>query len=209
MISQLTGLLIENNVTDVVLDVGGVGYGVLIPLSTQDALPGTGSRVTLYTSLVVREDDMRLYGFATKEERRLFTLLTESVSGIGPKLALNVLSAMSVSSFAGAVESGDLKSLGKISGVGKRTAERMVVELRDKVRVFGGSSSGSEGSSIGSVSGGSGLPVEAQDAILALETLGFKRDQAEKAVQRVLSECGDSGSTTENLIRRALGLLNS
>ena len=206
MIAQLTGILVERDLTQVVLDVNGVGYALSVPLSTMDALPGVGSRVTLLTVMTVREDDIRLYGFATGRERRLFELLTSAVSGVGAKLA------------------GDLKVLSKISGVGKRTAERMVLELRDKVSGLGVEGSAAVGaasasrrvgtvaSEAGGASGGksaSPLAVPAvRDAALALETLGFKREQAEKAVLAVLKTAGES-ATAEQLIRLALAALNS
>lgn len=224
MIAQLTGILVERDLTQVVLDVNGVGYALSVPLSTMDALPGVGSRVTLLTMMTVREDDIRLYGFATGRERRLFELLTSAVSGVGAKLALNVLSCMSIDLFVSSVLEGDLKVLSKISGVGKRTAERMVLELRDKVSGLGVEGSAAVGaasasrrvgtvaSEAGGASGGksaSPLSVPAvRDAALALETLGFKREQAEKAVLAVLKTAGES-ATAEQLIRLALAALNS
>lgn len=223
MIAQLTGILVERDLTQVVLDVNGVGYALSVPLSTMDALPGVGSRVTLLTVMTVREDDIRLYGFATGRERRLFELLTSAVSGVGAKLALNVLSCMSIDLFVSSVLEGDLKVLSKISGVGKRTAERMVLELRDKVSGLGVEGSAAVGaaaarrvgtvaSEAGGASGGksaSPLSVPAvRDAALALETLGFKREQAEKAVLAVLKTAGES-ATAEQLIRLALAALNS
>ncbi|MGN0879711.1 MAG: Holliday junction branch migration protein RuvA [Oligosphaeraceae bacterium] len=221
MIAQLTGTLVERDLTQVVLDVNGVGYALSVPLSTMDALPGVGSRVTLLTVMTVREDDIRLYGFATGRERRLFELLTSAVSGVGAKLALNVLSCMSIDLFVSSVLEGDLKVLSKISGVGKRTAERMVLELRDKVSGLGVEGSAAVGDTVsagrgkasaeagGGASGTSPLSVPSvRDAALALETLGFKREQAEKAVLAVLKTAGES-ATAEQLIRLALAALNS
>lgn len=212
MIAQLTGTLIESDFTETIIDVNGVGYAVSVPLSTSEALPAPGSQVTLLTTLVVREDELHLYGFATAAERRLFTLLTGSVSGIGPKLALNVLSCMSVEAFASAVLQSDLKTLGKISGVGKRTAERMVVELRDKVTQLSlaTGTAGTPATTAAATADGrlTTDSAEARDAVLALETLGFKHDQAEKAVGKVLEAVGGKASTAE-LIRKALALLNS
>ncbi|NLG14190.1 MAG: Holliday junction branch migration protein RuvA [Lentisphaerae bacterium] len=210
MIAQLTGTVIEADFTSVILDVNGVGYGLSIPLSTFDILPPPGQRVTLRTAMLVRQDDIQLYGFGTKEEMMLFTLLTTQVSGIGPKLALNVLSSLSIADFANAIAEGDLKLLSKISGIGKRTAERMVVELRDKIAklgFLGGSSDASSGSESG-LRQDKSLPPEARDAIAALETLGFKRDIAAKAVASILEKSSDSPST-ESLIRKSLALLNS
>src|SRR5438034_4263332 len=133
MITFLHGKLIETLPTQVIVDVNGVGYEVLIPLSSYDKLPHPGQELKLLTHLVVREDAHVLYGFMTAAERELFRMLINTVSGIGPKIALNVLSGMNVIAFRGAVASGDVKALSQISGVGKKTAERIVVELRDKV----------------------------------------------------------------------------
>ena len=133
MITFLHGKLVESLPTQVIVDVNGVGYEALIPLSSYDKLPAPGHEVKLLTHLVVREDAHTLYGFMSGAERDLFRLLINTVSGIGPKIALNVLSGISVTAFRGAVAGGDVKALSQISGVGKKTAERIVVELRDKV----------------------------------------------------------------------------
>ena len=135
MITFLKGLLDESFPNRAVIDVGGVGYAVHIPISTYDALPGPGQPVRLLTHLQVREDAHDLYGFASEEERDLFRLLINQVSGVGPKLALAVLSGMPVAVFKSCVARNDLAALGRIKGVGKKTAERIVVELRDKVGV--------------------------------------------------------------------------
>lgn len=212
MIAQLTGNIVERELTQLVLDVQGVGYLLACPLSTMDVLPGVGSRVTLLTVQVFREDDVRLYGFATRRERQLFELLTSSVSGVGAKLALNVLSCMSIDVFVSSIMQNDLKVLAKISGVGKRTAERMVVELRDKVGGLGEESSAAGAGALPRLTGkaaGSKLLPAVQDAAMALETLGFKREQAEKAVMSVLEAAGGESATAEQLIRRALAALNS
>src|SRR5271156_3044952 len=137
MITFLSGKLVEALPTQVVVEVNGVGYEVLIPLSSFDKLPPPGHEIKLLTQLVVREDAHILYGFASGAERDLFRLLVNSVSGIGPKTALNILSGISVTTFRGAVATSDVKSLSQISGVGKKTAERIVVELRDKVGAAG------------------------------------------------------------------------
>ena len=133
MIAQLTGKIVSLNFTDLILDVNGVGYFVSIPMSTYDVLPKEGGTATVLTWLQVREDALQLYGFAKKEELEIFKLLL-TVNGIGAKTALNILSCMNVVSFCQAVASGDLKSLKKISGVGPKSAERILVELRDKVQ---------------------------------------------------------------------------
>ena len=131
MIAYLQGRLAQTLPTQVVVDVGGVGYEVLIPLSSFDKLPQPGSEVKLLTHLSIRDDAHILYGFMTDSERDLFRLLIRHVSGIGPKIALNVLSGTTAASLRSAVTNGDVKALSRINGVGKKTAERMVRELKD------------------------------------------------------------------------------
>ena len=133
MIAFLKGTLSEALPTQVVIDVNGVGYEVLIPLSSFDKLPTPGSEVKLLTHLAIRDDAHVLYGFSTETERDLFRQLIRHVTGIGPKIALNVLSGTTPASFQAAVANGDVKALSGVSGVGKKTAERIVVELKDKL----------------------------------------------------------------------------
>src|SRR5882672_8636371 len=133
MITFLHGKLVEALPTQVIVSVNGIGYEVLIPLSSFDKLPQPGQEIRLLTHLAVREDAHTLYGFITAAERELFRLLINTVSGIGPKIALNILSGVNANAFRAAVTSGDVKSLSQISGVGKKTAERIVVELRDRI----------------------------------------------------------------------------
>lgn len=200
MISRLHGILIERDFTEVVVDVNGVGYSVSIPLSTFDKLPPLNAEVTLFTVLAVREDNMQLFGFCTQDERKLFSLLVNAVSGIGPKLALNVLSGISIDGFLQAVSESDVKSLSKINGIGKRTAERIVLELKDKLVAFATLATET----------GSGTPQETQaisDAKAALESLGYKREIAEKTVQDLVAK--EPNASAEQLIRKALALLNS
>ena len=130
MITFLKGTLTDALPTQAVVEVNGIGYEVLIPLSSFEKLPALGQAVTLKTQLVVREDSQTLYGFATDDERDLFKMI-QNVTGIGPRLALNVLSGMDVASFKLAVGTGDVKRLSSINGIGKKTAERMVLELKD------------------------------------------------------------------------------
>ena len=132
MIAQLTGKVVSLNLTEVVLDVNGVGYFVSIPMSTYDVLPKEGGTATLLTYLQVREDALQLFGFATKNEIEIFKLLI-TVNGIGAKTALAILSSMNISVFCNAIVNADMKALKHISGIGARSAERMVVELRDKI----------------------------------------------------------------------------
>lgn len=200
MIAHLHGILAECELTEVVVDVHGVGYHVSVPLSTFDRLPRQGETVHLLTHLQVREDLMQLFGFATREERQLFLMLLD-VTGIGPRLALNILSCMSVERFAQALMAEDLKALAKINGIGKRSAERLVVELREKIKRVAPAA--------GLAAPATTLSVDAQDAVSALETLGFKADAARKVVQAICAEAGNKPPTAENLIRKALAKLNS
>lgn len=199
MISFLHGTLVDVLPTQIVIEAGGVGYEVLVPLSTYDKLPVPPAEVKILTHLQVREDAHILYGFATAEERDLFRLLINHVSGIGPKTALSVLSGIAPVLFKGAVVNGDLQILSKIKGVGKKTAERMVVELRDKVGVSAAWEAASSRNAL--------TPAEQHinDAVLALISLGFKQAEAHKAVHAVLDRKPDAG--VEDLIREALKIL--
>jgi Holliday junction DNA helicase RuvA len=197
MITFLHGKLVEALPTQAIVNVNGVGYEVLIPLSSFDKLPPAGADVKLLTQLIVREDAHVLYGFASAAERDLFRLLVNSVSGIGPKTALNVLSGISVAAFRGAVASGDIKSLSQISGVGKKTAERMVVELRDKVGAAGAWEAASAQRAL------SPEDQKINDAVLALMALGFKQIEAHDAVRSAQAVLGDK-VTIEELVRACL-----
>ncbi len=200
MIAFLAGTLIEALPTHVVVDVQGVGYELLIPLSSYDRLPGPGHPIHILTHLQVREDAHLLYGFTSAGERDLFRLLLNNVSGVGPKLALAVLSGMSVASFKGAVVAGDIASISKIKGLGKKTAERIVLELRDKVGVAAAWEAAS------SVHAPTPMEAAMNDAVLALISLGYKQVEAHKAVKAVQAD-GGTGASAEDLIRRALKLL--
>lgn len=199
MIAFLHGPLVEVLPTQVVIEAGGVGYEVLIPLSTYDKLPTPPSPVKLLTHLQVREDAHILYGFATAEERDLFRLLINHVSGIGPKTALAVLSGAAPVLFKGAVVSGDISMLSKIKGVGKKTAERIIVELRDKVGVSAAWEAASAQNTL------SPDEQHVNDAVLALISLGFKQVEAHKAVRATLDRKPNAG--VEDLIREALKIL--
>jgi Holliday junction DNA helicase RuvA len=197
VITFLQGKLIEALPTQVVVDVNGIGYEALIPLSSFDKLPQPGETVKLLTQLVVREDAHILYGFASAAERDLFRLLVNSVSGIGPKTALNILSGISVTAFRGAVAGGDVKALSQISGVGKKTAERIIVELRDKIGAAGAWEAASAQRSL------SPDDQKVNDAVLALMALGFKQAEAHNAVRTAQSVLG-AQATVENLVRACL-----
>jgi Holliday junction DNA helicase RuvA len=197
MISFLHGKLLEALPTQVTLEVNGVGYEVLIPLSSYDKLPPPGQNVKLLTHLAVREDAHTLYGFMTASERELFRLLINTVTGIGPKLALNVLSGISVTAFRGAVANGDVKSLSQISGVGKKTAERIVVELKDKIGAAGAWEAASAQRAL------SPDEQRVNDAVLALIALGFKQLEAHDSVRKALETLGPE-TTLEDLVRACL-----
>ena len=197
MITFLHGKLVEALSTQVIVEVGGVGYEALIPLSSFDKLPAPGGEVKLLTQLIVREDAHTLYGFMSADERELFRLLINTVSGIGPKTALNVLSGMNAVAFRGAVANGDVKALSQISGVGKKTAERIVVELRDKV----GAAGAWEASS--AKHGLAPADQKINDAVLALMALGFKQIDAHDAVRAAQAMLGVT-ATVEQLVRACL-----
>ena len=196
MITFLKGNLTAALPTQVVIDVNGIGYEVLIPLSSFEKLPELGQAVTLKTQLVVREDSQTLYGFATNDERELFRMI-QGVSGIGPRLALNVLSGMDVASFKGAIGAGDVKRLSSISGIGKKTAERMVLELKDKLGVAPDGAA----TPLGQALAAHDKPIA--DAAAALEALGTRPAEALKAAQAARAMLGPQASV-EELVRAAL-----
>lgn len=197
MITFLHGKLVEALPTQVTVDVQGIGYEVLIPLSSFDKLPQPGQDVKLLTQFIVREDAHTLYGFTSAAERELFRLLINNVSGIGPKTALNILSGMNAVTFRGAVANGDVKALSQISGVGKKTAERIIVELRDKI----GAAAAWEASSAQRAR--SPADQKINDAVLALLALGFKQINAHHTVQQAQLALG-AQATVEELVRAAL-----
>ena len=197
MITFLHGQLVESLPTQVIVDVSGIGYEVLIPLSSFDKLPPPGQPVKLLTQLVIREDAHTLYGFMSAGERELFRLLVNSVSGIGPKTALNILSGMNATVFRGAVANGDVKALAQISGVGKKTAERIVVELRDKIGAAGALEAAGAKHALSSDD------QKTNDATLALMALGFKQADAHDAVRAAQTLLG-AAATVEQLVRACL-----
>lgn len=195
MITFLDGELIEKEPARLVLNVGGVGYELFIPLSSYDKLPPPGARCKILTWLCIREDAHTLYGFATDAERKFFLLLM-SVSGIGPKTALGALSGMSVREMKSAIVSGDIKRISSISGIGKKTAERIIVELKDKI---------SDGEALEAVAGDAQTPddLRARDAILALIALGFKQADAQAVIRKILPSIS-ADAKVEDIVRRAL-----
>jgi len=198
MITFLEGTLAEAMPTHVVVQTHGVGYHVQIPLSSYDKLPALGQQIKILTHLQVREDAHLLYGFMSAEERDLFRLLVNHVSGIGPKTALDVLSGITVNNFKAAVVAGDPGLLAKTKGIGKKTAERIIVELKDKVGVAAAWEAASTGHAP------SREEAQINDAVLALISLGYKQVDALKAVRQTASE---KSLPTEELVRAALKLL--
>ncbi len=196
MITFLDGKLISSLPTQAIVDVSGVGYEVFIPLSSYDKLPPAGQSVRILTHLHVREDAHVLYGFMSAAERDLFRLLVNHVSGIGPKLALAVLSGMSVSNFKSAVVNSDVTALAKISGLGKKTAERIVLELKDKLGVAAAWEAAS------AAHAPTPEEEEANEAVLALIALGYKQIDAHKSV-REMQQKGEAKSAQE-LVKLAL-----
>jgi Holliday junction DNA helicase RuvA len=196
MITFLNGKLVAGLPTQATIDVNGIGYEVLIPLSSYDKLPPVGQVVRILTHLHVREDAHILYGFMTAPERDLFRLLVNNVSGIGPKLALAVLSGMSVNNFKAAVVNAEVTALSKISGLGKKTAERIVLELKDKVGVAAAWEAASAGHAP------SPEQEQANEAVLALIALGYKQVEAHRVVRDFQQK--DPGRPAEELVRLAL-----
>jgi Holliday junction DNA helicase RuvA len=197
MITFLDGSLVSALPTQAIVNVGGVGYEVLIPLSSYDKLPAAGQPVHILTHLHVREDAHILYGFMTAPERDLFRLLVNHVSGIGPKLSLAVLSGMSVSNFKNAVVNADIASLSKISGLGKKTAERIVLELKDKLGVVAAWEAAS------AAHAPTAEQSQANEAVLALIALGYKQVDAHKTVRELQEREGEI-KTAEELVKMAL-----
>lgn len=192
MIGRLKGLLDEKAPAEVLVDVGGVGYQAAIPLSTFYRLPDQGQEVALYVSTNLRENALELFAFAERRERDLFNLL-RSVSGIGPRLALTVLSGVEVAEFFEIIDQGDHARLVSIPGVGRKTAERMIVDLKDKLGRL----------EMPTPLDGTPTAVE-RDAVLALVSLGYSRKDSEVAVKQGR---GDGDGSLEGVIRRSLATL--
>ena len=198
MIARLRGKVLEALPGRLVIDVNGLGYLVSVSLSTYDLInPVEGKEVELRTHLHIRETAHTLYGFATDAERDLFLLLIERVSGIGPSIGMSVLSGMPVEHFKACVVNGDAAALSQIKGLGKKTAERIILELKDKVGV----------AEAWQAAAGDAAPSASIDAESALIGLGYKQVDAKKAVAAVAKL--KAGATTEDLVRDALRMLNS
>ena len=199
MIGHLKGNLLEKHPNQIVLDVGGVGYEVQIPISTYSALPDMGSQAAIRIHTHVREDAIVLYGFATAEEKALFERLI-SVSGIGPKLALAVLSGLPTAGLVTAIRSSDIAALVRIPGVGKKTAERMVLELKEKLAAVDAA-----GKAVATPEAGPAYTSLDRDVLSALQNLGCARPAAEEAIRKVKEKGQPVGF--EPYFRAALALV--
>lgn len=198
MIGQLRGIILEKQPPQLLLDVNGVGYEIDAPMSTFYRLPEVGKELTLLTHFIVREDAHHLYGFATSEERTLFRTLLK-VNGVGPRLALTILSSIEPDEFVRCVVNNDTESLVRLPGIGKKTAERLIIEMRDKLAAWQKTSPAELSLFPNKTEGGSRNQL-VQDAISALVALGYKPQEASRAVSKV----DDGQLNSEEMIRRAL-----
>ena len=202
MIGRLRGILLEKQAPDLLIEVAGIGYEVQLPLTSFYQLPATGEEAILYTHFVVREDAQLLYGFVNATERALFRQLIKA-NGVGPKLALTILSGMTAQQFVRCVQLDDVSTLVKLPGVGKKTAERLVVEMRDRLKDWGIAPNTPVTDTLmlqGDEAIFSPLESAEQDAIGALVSLGYSQVQADKAVQKVKQ----NDMSSEQLIKAAL-----
>lgn len=200
MITSIQGTLASASPLHAIIELNGFGYEVNIPVTTAEKLPATGATVKLHTLVIYREDAQTLYGFATPAERDFFRVMIENVTGVGPKVALSIMSRLSLPLLESAIRMGDVATLAKCPGIGKKTAERMVVELRAKVGAA--ASSGVPGGT----SAADALPPGEnahRDAVAALVALGYKAADADQSVRRAALTLGEK-VTTEALIKRAL-----
>ncbi len=201
MIGRLRGLLVEKQAPEILIEVSGLGYEVQMPLTCFYELPELNQEAVIYTHFVVREDAQLLYGFITKQERALFRLLIKT-NGVGPKLALTILSGMTSAEFVACVERDDIATLVKLPGVGKKTAERLLVEMRDKLKSLMEASAGSEREFMLKTNYKPAAVVNTaeEDAIAALLALGYKPAQASKSVSAAYQD----GMSSEALIKASL-----
>ncbi len=199
MITSIQGMLTSATPLHAIIELNGFGYEVNIPVTTAEKLPSPGVAVKLHTHVIYREDSQTLYGFASPAERDFFRLMIENVTGVGPKLALTIMSRLSLPSLESAIRMGDITTLAKCQGIGKKTAERLVIELKSKVggtQLAGGVATGpSDPSAVG--------PSAHRDAVAALMALGYKGADADEAVRRAALALG-AGASTEALIKKAL-----
>ena len=201
MIGRIRGKLVEKLPPEVLIDVSGVGYEIQMPMTSLHQLPELGQEVVIYTHFVVREDAQLLFGFADRQERALFRELIKA-NGVGPKMALTIMSGMSANQFVQVVNNSDVASLVKLPGVGKKTAERLIIEMRDRLKsVFGDTDAlPVELSTISTPTVMSPAANVRDEALSALLALGYKPPQAEKMIKAVF----DDSLKSEELIREAL-----
>ncbi len=200
MITSIQGTLTSATPLRAIIELNGFGYEVNIPVTTAEKLPVTGASAKLHTLVVYREDSQTMYGFASTEERDFFRMMIEHVSGVGPKVALTIMSKLSLPALESAISAGDIATLSKCPGIGKKTAERLVVELKSKVSAGGSIQADATVSSDGIQATGNNRH---SDAVLALTALGYKPADADKAVRNAALVLG-SEATTEKLIKKAL-----
>lgn len=201
MIAHIKGTVLESTPLLAVIEAGGLGYEVHMPVSTAERVPAPGGTCSLFIHSVYREDSATLYGFATREDRDFFRLLVEKVSGIGPKIGIAILSRMSVELLRSAIANSDIALLSKCPGIGKKTAERLVIELKDKV--FAGASTNSPSGGGSSPARDTSTPSVFQDALASLITLGYKPVEADKLVRKASSQL-KADASVEELVRKAL-----
>lgn len=201
MITSIQGTLGAASPLLAVVEVNGLGYEVNIPVTTAERLPAIGGTVRLHTLVVYREDSQTLYGFATAEERDFFRLLIEKVTGVGPKVALGIMSRLSLPLLRGAIAAGDVATLAKCPGIGRKTAERLVVELKGQSSSAFGSGATLQGPA---VAPDAAMPNFQRDAVMALMALGYKAADADKVVRQAWIALGPA-ATTEQLVKKALG----
>lgn len=199
MITSIQGTLASSTPLHAIVEIGGFGYEVNVPVTTAERLPSPGTTVKLHTLVIYREDAQTLYGFASVAERDFFRLMIEHVTGIGPKSALTIMSKLSLASLEGAIRAGDIATLAKCPGIGKKTAERLVVELKSKV---GGAETSAPGV-VGTATPSSSDANPHRDAVSALIALGYKAADADTAVRRASLALGTK-ATTELLIKKSL-----
>lgn len=202
MIAQLNGLVARTEANSVIVDVSGVGYRVFVPISLLSSLPETGQKMLLYTTMVVREDDMSLYGFRTLDDQKIFILVT-GVTGVGPRVALSMLGMMDPAELARAISANDVKALTRIPGMGPKLAQRVCLELGERMAEFAMMLKVDTFSRFDSAH-----KAVYEDIIEALVNLGYSRPDARKTADRVVNEDPDSANAPA-MIRKALNLLSS
>lgn len=201
MISQLTGLLVHRSLPFLVLDVNGVGYEVEATTETFSFLPALGEQATVYTHFVVREDAQLLFGFSSVEERDFFRTLIK-INGVGPKLALAILSSLSPSLLVAIVDQADVAGLQKVPGVGKKTAERLIIELKDKFKGLSVGEAGHQG--VSRETSESSYDMAVRESVSGLQALGYKPAEAEKMVKTATAEMPDVDSSSSEVSSEAI-----